>query len=112
MMYFFISYSRQLWIIVCLISFIDIDFAKRRKVIELSTQVKKFEKIKIFENISWSTLEKIESNKYTIIKGKEDLHNFPKLDKLSRTPPGHPDGFLEAFANIYLDIAKAIIYKS
>ena len=31
--------------------FIDIDFAKRRKVIELSTQVKKFEKIKIFENI-------------------------------------------------------------
>ena len=39
--------------------FIDIDFIKRRKVIELSKQVKKFEKIKIFENISWSTLEKI-----------------------------------------------------
>ena len=33
--------------------FIDIDFAKRRKVIELSNRVKKFEKIKIFENISW-----------------------------------------------------------
>ena len=35
--------------------FIDIDFSKRRKIIELSTKVKKFEKIKIFENISWST---------------------------------------------------------
>ena len=46
--------------------FIDIDFTKRRKIIELSTKVKKFEKIKIFENISWSTLEKIETNKYKL----------------------------------------------
>ena len=46
--------------------FIDIDFAKRRKIIDLSTKVKKFEKIKIFENISWSTLEKIETNKYKL----------------------------------------------
>ncbi len=46
--------------------FIDIDFAKRRKVIELSAKVKKFEKIKIFENIQWSTLEKIETNKYNL----------------------------------------------
>ena len=44
-----------------LAQFIDIDFAKRRKVIELSTKVKKFEKIKIFENISRSILEKIET---------------------------------------------------
>ena len=44
--------------------FIHIDFSKRRKVIELSKQIKKFEKIKIFENITWSTLEKIETNKY------------------------------------------------
>ena len=46
--------------------FIDIDFTKRRKIIDLSTKVKKFEKIKIFENISWSTLEKIETNKYKL----------------------------------------------
>ncbi len=46
--------------------FIEIDFTKRRKIIELSTKVKKFEKIKIFENISWSTLEKIETNKYNL----------------------------------------------
>ena len=25
-----------------------------------------------------------------------------------RTPPGHPEGYLEAFANVYLDFAKAI----
>ena len=35
-------------------------------IIELSKKVKKFEKIKIFENISWSTLEKIETNKYKL----------------------------------------------
>ena len=46
--------------------FIDIDFTKRRKVIELSKKIKKFEKIKIFENISWLTLEKIETNKYSL----------------------------------------------
>ncbi|MDO5528868.1 MAG: Gfo/Idh/MocA family oxidoreductase [Paracoccus sp. (in: a-proteobacteria)] len=26
----------------------------------------------------------------------------------SRTPPGHPEGYLEAFANLYLDIARVI----
>ncbi len=46
--------------------FIDIDFTKRRKIIELSKKVKKFEKIKIFENIPWSILEQIETNKYKL----------------------------------------------
>ena len=32
----------------------------------MSNKVKKFEKIKIFENISWSTLKKIETNKYKL----------------------------------------------
>ena len=47
-----------------LTKFVEIDFKKRRKIIELSSKVKKFEKIKIFENITWSVLEKVESNKY------------------------------------------------
>ena len=66
--------------------FIDIDFAKRRKVIELSTQVKKFEKIKIFENISWSVLEKIETNKYNlegIFIAEDYLRLYPYKDELS-----------------------------
>ncbi len=45
---------------------IKIDFGKRRKIIQLSKKVKKFEKIKIFENINWNDLEKIESNKLNI----------------------------------------------
>ena len=43
-----------------------IDFAKKRKIIELSKKVKKFEKIKIFENLEWNDLEKIEVNKLSI----------------------------------------------
>ena len=46
--------------------FINIDFPKRRKIIELSSKIKKFEKIKIFENITWSTLEKVETNKHNL----------------------------------------------
>ncbi len=45
---------------------IKIDFAKKMKIIELSKKVKKFEKIKIFENINWSDLERIEANKLEI----------------------------------------------
>ncbi len=66
--------------------FIDIDFAKRRKVIELNSKVKKFEKIKIFENISWSTLEKIETNKYNlqgIFIAEDYLRIYPYKDNLS-----------------------------
>jgi len=66
--------------------FIDIDFAKRRKVIELTNKVKKFEKIKIFENISWSTLEKIETNKYNlegIFIAEDYLRVYPYKDIFS-----------------------------
>ena len=45
---------------------LKIDFSKKRKIIQLSRKVKKFEKIKIFENIGWNDLEKIESNKINI----------------------------------------------
>ncbi len=46
--------------------FIKIDFKSRRKIIELSKQIKKFQKIKVAENINWETLEKIEANKYNL----------------------------------------------
>ncbi len=41
---------------------IEIDFTKKRKVIELSKKIKKFERIQIFENLSWQDLELIQSN--------------------------------------------------
>ncbi len=45
---------------------LKIEFNKRVKIIELSKKIKKFDKIKIFENIDWSDLEKIEANKFKI----------------------------------------------
>ena len=45
---------------------VKIDFSKKRKILELSKKIKKFEKIKILENIDWNSLEKIEANKYEI----------------------------------------------
>ncbi len=45
---------------------INISFTKKRKIINLSKKIKKFEKIKIFENIDWNELEKIEANKLDI----------------------------------------------
>ena len=56
-----IDYSLNL-----LSKFIKIDFKSRRKIIDLSKQTKKFQKIKVAENISWETLEKIEANKYNL----------------------------------------------
>ena len=44
-------------------NFINKDFRKKRKIIELSKKVKKFERIKIFDNISWQKLEILEANK-------------------------------------------------
>ncbi len=66
--------------------FIDIDFAKRRKIIQLTSKVKKFEKIKIFENISWSILEKIETNKYNlegIFIAEDHLRIYPYKEVFS-----------------------------
>ena len=56
-----IDYSLNL-----LSKFIKIDFKSRRKIIDLSKQTKKFQKIKVAENINWETLEKIEANKYNL----------------------------------------------
>ncbi len=101
--------------------FIDINFVKRRKVIELSTQVKKFEKIKIFENIPWSTLEKIETNKYNlegIFISEDYLRVYPYKDNLSHllgyiSKPNQQDltlPFISKMPN--LDIGKEGLEKS
>ena len=44
-------------------TFIKLDFSKKREIIELSKKVKKFEKIKIYQNLDWQTLELLEANK-------------------------------------------------
>ncbi|MGL4961617.1 MAG: Gfo/Idh/MocA family protein [Inquilinus sp.] len=41
-----------------------------------------------------------------IKRGAEDLSEAARVR--TRTPPGHPEGYLEAFANLYLGFAEAI----
>lgn len=41
-----------------------------------------------------------------IKRGREDLSNAAKCR--TRTPPGHPEGYIEAFANLYAGFAEAI----
>ncbi len=32
----------------------------------------------------------------------------PEAGRVTRVPPGHPEGYLEGFANIYTEVARAI----
>ena len=46
-----------------LTKFIELNFQNKRSILSLSKKVKKFEKIKIIENLDWKTLELLEANK-------------------------------------------------
>ena len=58
--------------------FIKIDFKKRREIIQLSKKVKKFEKIKIIENLNWETLELLETNK-NYLNGLNLIQDFQRF---------------------------------
>src|SRR5271169_2947080 len=51
----------------------------------------------------WSPLEK---STRTITRGGPDAGNAAA--RVTRIPPGHPEGYLEGFANIYSEVALAI----
>jgi len=38
--------------------------------------------------------------------------NFPVAEAGTRIPPGHPEGYLEGFANLYSDIADMIMFET
>jgi len=59
-------------------NFIEIDFLKKRKIIKLSKEIKKFEKIIITENLSWKILELIEANK-NYLPGVELVEDFQRV---------------------------------
>ncbi len=42
------------------------------------------------------------------IHRRGNVYNGPECKKYTRIPFGHPEGFIEAFANVYLAIAEAI----
>ena len=59
-------------------NFIEIDFLQKRKIIKLSKEIKKFEKIIITENLSWKILELIEANK-NYLPGVELVEDFQRV---------------------------------
>lgn len=42
--------------------------------------------------------------------GRGSSNLYPTAAKVTRTPSGHPEGYIEAFANLYSEIAEAIYY--
>jgi len=46
----------------------------------------------------------------TIKRGRDDMGQDTK--SRSRTPPGHPEGYIEAFANLYSGFAEAIMARN
>ena len=67
-------------------TFIKLDFSKKREIIELSKKVKKFERIKILENLDWKTLEILETNKNYLngIQLREDYQRvYPQKEIFS-----------------------------
>ena len=108
-------------ILNALSDYIKIDFPKRRKIIELSKKIKKFEKIKIAENIGWQVLEKIEANKYNlqgIIIYQDYIRIYPQKEFFSHivgylSKPNQKElslPFISQMPN--LDIGKEGIEKS
>ena len=59
-------------------NFIDLDFKTKRKIINLSKTVKKFEKIKVLENLDWKTLEILETNK-NYLEGISLVEDFQRI---------------------------------
>lgn len=53
---------------------------------------------------------KLNANTVTYTRGGPGLHNDAVIS--SHTPPGHPEGYLEAFSNIYRGAIDAIIAQS
>ena len=45
-----------------------------------------------------------------LTRGSPWLH--PAAQRATRIPPGHPEGFIEAFANVYLGVAAAVRAKA
>ncbi len=55
------------------------------------------------------TVAPLEGDPVTLTRGGESLSDRAKA--ATRLPPGHPEGFIEAFANIYLGAIEAIDAK-
>lgn len=46
----------------------------------------------------------------TLSRGRDEL--YPLAESMTRIPAGHPEGYIESFANIYSNFADALVAKS
>ena len=58
------------------------------------------------ENPNYLQVSPIGKPTYTITRS--GAGSGPEAGRMSRIPPGHPEGYLEGFANIYTEVAHAI----
>jgi predicted dehydrogenase len=58
------------------------------------------------ENPNYLHVSPIGKPTYTITRS--GAGSGPEAGRVSRIPPGHPEGYLEGFANIYTEVAQAI----
>ena len=58
------------------------------------------------ENPNYLHVSPIGKSTYTITRS--GAGSGPEAGRVSRIPPGHPEGYLEGFANIYTEVAHAI----
>lgn len=59
------------------------------------------------ENPNYLTVHHLDRPTETISRGRDALH--PGAAGFSRIPPGHPEGYFEAFANIYSAFIDALV---
>jgi predicted dehydrogenase len=61
------------------------------------------------ENPNYAKVCHLDKPTEILSRGRDNL--FPQAQNFSRIPSGHPEGYFEAFANIYLSFCKALNKK-
>jgi predicted dehydrogenase len=61
------------------------------------------------ENPNYLTISHIDQPTQTLSRGRDELH--PMAQAFSRIPSGHPEGYFEAFANIYKTFVSFLMKK-
>ncbi len=61
------------------------------------------------EDANCLTMKWLDQPKQTYVAGSGNIGLCEVAANMCRTPAGHPEGYLEAFANLYRDFARAIL---
>jgi predicted dehydrogenase len=61
------------------------------------------------ENPNYLTVMPLNKPQHRLTRG--GAGSGPEAARVTRIPPGHPEGYLEGFANIYAEAARAIIAR-